>query len=45
MLLRDKANSLEGYVVPFNLRENIVDKILKDNPEIAENNSFKKFKV
>ena len=45
MLLRDKANSLEGYVVPFNLRENIVDKILKDNPERAENNSFKKFKV
>ena len=45
MLLRDKANSLEGYVVPFNLRENIVDKILKDNPEIAENNSFKKFEV
>ena len=33
-LLKEKANSLTGYVVPFNLSENIVDKILEDNPEI-----------
>ena len=30
--LRSKANSLGGYVIPFG--ENIVDKILEDNPEI-----------
>ena len=34
--LNDKAKSLEGYVIPFNVKENIVDKILLDNPEIAE---------
>ena len=33
-VLNDKARSLEGYVVPFNVRQNIVDKILSDNPEI-----------
>ena len=32
--LRDKANSLGGYVVPFKMEENIVDRILEDNPEI-----------
>ena len=32
--LSEKANYLEGYVVPFNMRENIVNKILEDNPEI-----------
>lgn len=42
--LRQKADSLQGYVVPFNMRENIVDKILKDNPEITTNynNVYKK---
>ena len=35
-LLREKANNLEGYVVPFNLQDNIVDKILQDNPEIRD---------
>ena len=34
--LNDKAKSLEGYVIPFNFKENIVDKILKDNPEIGD---------
>ena len=38
-LLHDKASTLEGYVVPFNLSENIVDKILSDTPEIEEDNS------
>lgn len=33
-LLREKANTLEGYVVPFKMSENIVGKILEDNPEI-----------
>ena len=33
-LLREKANSLEGYVIPFGLNDNIVGKILEDNPEI-----------
>ncbi len=32
--LREKADSLGGYVVPFNLNGDIVDKILEDNPEI-----------
>ncbi len=42
-LLHDKASTLEGYVVPFNLSENIVDKILSDTPEIEEdNNVFRK---
>lgn len=35
-LLKDKANSLKGYVVPFNVRQDIVEKILQDNPEIME---------
>lgn len=34
--LRDKATSLGGYVIPFNIKQNIVDRILKDNPEIAK---------
>ena len=33
-VLREKAISLEGYVTPFNLDENIVDKIIQDNPQI-----------
>ena len=36
-VLLDKAKTLGGYVIPFNIRQNIVDKILKDNPEISEN--------
>lgn len=39
-LLKDKANMLGGYVIPFNLNENIVDKILYDNPEIATNGTL-----
>lgn len=33
-LLKEKAESLEGYVVPFEMRDNIVKKILEDNPEL-----------
>ena len=29
--LHDKANSLEGYVIPFNIEENIVQRILEEN--------------
>ena len=32
--LKEKVNSLEGYVVPFGLDDNIVEKILNDNPEL-----------
>lgn len=35
-LLKEKANSLEGYVIPFEMQENIVEKILSDNPELKE---------
>ena len=35
-ILSDKAGTLGGYVIPFNVRQNIVDKILADNPEIME---------
>ncbi len=38
LTLKEKANSLTGYVIPFNLRENIVEKILEDNPEITDLN-------
>ena len=34
--LREKAKSLGGYVIPFTMKENIVNKIIEDNPEIAE---------
>ena len=34
--LYEKARSLTGYVVPFNISDNIVDRILQENPEIAE---------
>ena len=37
-ILSDKAGTLGGYVIPFNVRQNIVDKILADNPEIMEVN-------
>lgn len=33
-ILYDKATNLGGYVVPFSFEDNIVDRILKDNPEI-----------
>lgn len=33
-ILSDKARNLGGYVIPFNFEDNIVDKILEDNPEI-----------
>ncbi len=33
--LKEKANSLDGYVVPFDLKENFVNKILEDNPELV----------
>ena len=38
-ILSDKARTLGGYVIPFNVRQNIVDKILADNPEIMEENN------
>lgn len=34
-VLKLKASSLGGYVVPFNLEQGIVDKIIEDNPEIV----------
>ena len=37
--LREKAKSLGGYVIPFSMKENIVNKILEDNPEIVDNGS------
>ena len=33
-LLREKAESLEGYVVPFEMQDDIINKIFEDNPEI-----------
>lgn len=43
-VLKDKARTLGGYVIPFTMRQNIADKILLDNPEILDkgNNIFKK---
>ena len=35
-VLREKARSLGGYVIPFNMEQNIVEKILEDNPEIKD---------
>ena len=40
-LLREKADTLEGYVVPFEMQDNqdnIVSKIFEDNPEILKDN-------
>ena len=34
--LKEKAKSLGGYVVPFKINQNIVEKILKDTPEIIK---------
>ena len=36
MALREKAKSLYGYVVPFDLKDDIVEKILQDNPDIVD---------
>ena len=38
-ILSDKAKTLGGYVIPFNVRQDIVDKILADNPEIMESSN------
>ena len=38
-LLREKAETLEGYVVPFEMKDNIVRKIFEDNPEILNSNN------
>ena len=35
-LLREKAETLEGYVVPFKMNENIAHKIFEENPEILK---------
>lgn len=43
-LLREKANTLEGYVVPFKMNENIVEKILEDNPEILSHGESQVYK-
>ena len=32
--LHDKADSLEGYVIPFNMKENIAKQILEENMDI-----------
>ena len=32
--LKEKANSLDGYVIPFKYTDSIADKILKDYPEL-----------
>ena len=45
-LLREKADTLEGYVVPFKMEDNIVNKIFEDNPEILSDKQsaiYKKF--
>ncbi|MBQ2836352.1 MAG: adenosine deaminase [Clostridia bacterium] len=45
-LLREKADTLDGYVVPFEMRDNIVNKIFEDNPEILSDNKttiYKRF--
>ena len=33
-VLKEKALSLGGYVIPFNMKQSIVEKIIEDNPEI-----------
>ena len=37
-VLKDKAKYLTGYVIPFKMKENIVEKIIKDNLEISQMN-------
>ena len=34
-LLKEKADTLEGYVVPFSLENDVVDRIIEENPEIC----------
>lgn len=34
--LEEKAKSLGGYVIPFTMRENIVGRIFKENPELID---------
>ena len=34
-VLKEKASSLGGYVIPFNMKQSIVEKIIEDNPEIC----------
>lgn len=41
-LLKEKADTLDGYVVPFEMTDNIVGKILEDNPEISNNSKIYK---
>jgi hypothetical protein len=36
--LKEKANCLDGYVIPFKYSDSIADKILKDYPELGKNN-------
>ena len=33
-VLSEKMNYLEGYVTPFSLEDNIIDKIIEDNEEL-----------
>lgn len=33
--LKEKAKTLKGYVIPFSMKENIVNRIIEDNPEIG----------
>ena len=35
-VLQDKAENLKGYVVPFKISDDIVEKILLDNSEIED---------
>ena len=35
-LLKEKADTLEGYVVPFKMNDNIAHKIFEENPEILK---------
>ena len=33
-VLSEKMNYLEGYVTPFSLEDNVIDKIIEDNEEL-----------
>mgnify|MGYP004501332375 CR=1 FL=1 len=43
-LLRQKADTLEGYVVPFEMQDNIVSRIFEENPEILDINKSSIYK-
>ena len=43
-LLKEKAEMLEGYVVPFEMQDNIVEKIISDNPEISGHGHYEAYK-